>query len=91
MTTMKPHNLVKNLGVFFGGCLVALAVLEVLLRVYNPLEIRFRPDRIVLPVHKRYIFDNTEKFPTKLARTTITPKIPWASGAPRLPGISGTT
>jgi lysophospholipase L1-like esterase len=68
---MKPHNLVKNLGVFLGGCLVALAVLEVLLRVYNPLEIRFRPDRIVLPVHKRYIFDNTEKFPTKLAKTTL--------------------
>ena len=68
---MKPHNLVKNLGVFLGGCLVALAVLEVLLRVYNPLEIRFRPDRIVLPVHKRYVFDNTEKFPTKLAKTTI--------------------
>ena len=50
---------------------MALAVLEVLLRVYNPLEIRFRPDRIVLPVHKRYVFDNTEKFPTKLAKTTI--------------------
>ena len=61
----------KNLGVLLAGCLVALAVLEVLLRVYNPLEIRFRPDRIVLPVHKRYIFDNTEKFPTKLAKTTI--------------------
>jgi lysophospholipase L1-like esterase len=68
---MKPHNLLKNLGVFLGGCLVALAVLEVLLRVYNPLEIRFRPDRIVLPVHKRYVFDNTEKFPTKLAKTTL--------------------
>ncbi|OGR24377.1 MAG: hypothetical protein A2139_07710, partial [Desulfobacca sp. RBG_16_60_12] len=61
----------KNIGVLLAGCLVALAVLEVLLRVYNPLEIRFRPDRIVLPVHKRYIFDNTEKFPTKLAKTTI--------------------
>jgi lysophospholipase L1-like esterase len=43
----------------------------VLLRVCNPLEIRFKPDRIVLPLHKRYIFDNTEKFPTKLAKTTI--------------------
>ncbi len=68
---MKPNNLLKTLGVFLAGCLVALAVLEVLLRVYNPLEIRFRPDRIVLPVNKRYIFDNTEKFPTKLAKTTI--------------------
>jgi lysophospholipase L1-like esterase len=68
---MKPNNLAKNLGVFLAGCLVALAVLEVLLRVYNPLEMRFRPDRIVLPVHKRYIFDNAEKFPTKLPKTTI--------------------
>jgi lysophospholipase L1-like esterase len=61
----------KNIGVFLAGCLVGLAVLEVLLRAYNPLEIRFRPDRIVLPVHKRYLFDNTDKFPTKLATTTI--------------------
>jgi lysophospholipase L1-like esterase len=68
---MKPHNLLKNLGVCLAGCLVALAVLEVLLRVYNPLEIRFKPDRIVLPVYKRYVFDNREKFPTKLAKTTI--------------------
>jgi lysophospholipase L1-like esterase len=68
---MKPNNLLKNLGVLLGGCLVALAVLEVLLRVYNPLEIRFKPDRIVLPVHKRYVFDNTAKFPTKLPKTTI--------------------
>lgn len=68
---MKPNNLVKTVGVFLAGCLVALAVLEVLLRAYNPLEIRFRPDRIVLPVNKRYIFDNAEKFPTKLAKTTI--------------------
>ena len=66
---MKKY--LTNLSILLLGCLVALAGLEVLLRVYNPLEIRFRPDRIVLPVHKRYIFDNTGKFPTKLAKTTI--------------------
>ena len=66
---MKPNNLLKTLVVFLAGCLVALAVLEVLLRVYNPLEIRFRPDRIVLPVNKRYIFNNADKF-TKLPPTT---------------------
>jgi len=66
---MKPNNFLKTLGVFLAGCLVALAVLEVLLRVYNPLEIRFRPDRIVLPVNKRYIFNNADKF-TKLPPTT---------------------
>ena len=66
---MKINKLLKNIGVLLGGCLVALAVLEVLLRVYNPLEIRFRPDRIVLPVNKRYIFNNAGKF-TKLPPTT---------------------
>jgi len=66
---MKINKLLKNIGVLLGGCLVALAVLEVLLRVYNPLEIRFRPDRIVLPVNKRYIFNNVDKF-TKLPPTT---------------------
>jgi lysophospholipase L1-like esterase len=69
MITMKKY--LTNLSILLLGCLVALAALEVLLRVYNPLEMRFRPDRIVLPVNKRYIFDNTEKFPTKLAGTTI--------------------
>jgi lysophospholipase L1-like esterase len=66
---MKTNNLFKSLGVFLAGCLVALTVLEVLLRFYNPLEIRFRPDRIVLPVNKRYIFNNETKF-TKLPPTT---------------------
>ncbi len=69
MVRFKPC--LKNFSLLLLGCLVALAVLEVLLRVYNPLEMRFRPDRIVLPVHKRYIFDNAEKFPTKLPKTTI--------------------
>jgi hypothetical protein len=66
---MKLPNILKNLGVFLGGCLVALLVLEVLLRVYNPLEIRFKPDRIVLPVNKHYILNNVGKF-TKLPPKT---------------------
>ena len=67
---MIINKSLKNIGVLLGGCLVALAVLEVLLRVYNPLEIRFRPDRIVLPVNKRYVIDNAGKF-TKLPPATI--------------------
>lgn len=66
---MKLHKILKNLGVFLGGCLVSLLVLEVLLRVYNPLEIRFKPDRIVLPVNKRYILNNVGTF-TKLPPRT---------------------
>jgi lysophospholipase L1-like esterase len=67
---IKIKNLLKNLGVLLVGCLVALLVLEVLLRIYNPLEIRFKPDRIVLPVNKHYIINNVGKF-TKLPPTTI--------------------
>jgi lysophospholipase L1-like esterase len=48
---------------------VALVLLEGLLRVYNPLEIRFKPDRIVLPTNKRYFINNTGKF-TKLPPIT---------------------
>jgi lysophospholipase L1-like esterase len=44
--------------------------LELLLRVYNPLEIRFKPDRIVLPINKHYVINNIGKF-TKLPPTTI--------------------
>jgi lysophospholipase L1-like esterase len=67
---VKTNTLLKNLGLLLAGCLVALAVLEVLLRAYNPLEIRFRPDRIVLPVNKRYVLDNAGKF-TKLPPATL--------------------
>jgi lysophospholipase L1-like esterase len=67
---MSRTSFLKNLSLLALGCLVALALLEVLLRVYNPLEIRFKPDRIVLPVHKRYLIDNTDKF-TKLPPRTV--------------------
>jgi lysophospholipase L1-like esterase len=67
---IKIGNFLKNLGVILAGCLVALLVLELLLRVYNPLEIRFKPDRIVLPANKHYLINNAGKF-TKLPPTTI--------------------
>jgi lysophospholipase L1-like esterase len=37
---------------------IALALLEVGLRIYNPLPFRVSGDRIVLPVHQRYTFHN---------------------------------
>jgi lysophospholipase L1-like esterase len=67
---MKLKSAIKNLGALVGGCLVALLVLEVALRLYNPLEMRFRPDRIVLPVNKHYLIDNVGKF-TKLPPQTV--------------------
>lgn len=66
----KISHILKNLLVLLAGIILALIVLEIALRLFPPFEMRFKPDRIVLPVNKRYIFDNTEKFPTKLAKTT---------------------
>jgi lysophospholipase L1-like esterase len=68
MSKRLKHYL-KNCALLLLGCLVALVVLELLLRVYNPLEIRFKPDRIVLPVNKRYLINNVGKF-TKLPPIT---------------------
>lgn len=67
---VRIKALLKNLALVLLGCVLALALLEIALRFYNPLELRFKPDRIVLPVNKRYVIDNTGKF-TKLDRTTI--------------------
>jgi lysophospholipase L1-like esterase len=66
----KIKSYLKNFALLVLGCLVALLLLEGLLRIYNPLEIRFKPDRIVLPVNKHYIINNVGKF-TKLPPTTI--------------------
>jgi lysophospholipase L1-like esterase len=68
--SIKLKSYLKNFSLLVLGCLVALMVLELLLRVYNPLEIRFKPDRIVLPVNKHYLIDNTGNF-TKLPPRTI--------------------
>jgi lysophospholipase L1-like esterase len=64
------RNVLKNSCLVLAGFAVALALMEVALRVYNPFEIRFKPDRIVLPVNKKYRIDNTAKF-TKLDRITV--------------------
>ncbi|MCL4503432.1 MAG: SGNH/GDSL hydrolase family protein [Deltaproteobacteria bacterium] len=64
-------NLSKNFLLLLFGVLLSLVVLEIALRLFPPFEMRFKPDRIVLPVNKRYIFDNTAKFPTKLPKTTV--------------------
>lgn len=64
-------NFLKNILLVLAGLILSLILLEVGLRLFPPFEMRFKPDRIVLPVNKRYIFDNTAKFPTKLPWTTI--------------------
>ncbi|HVR71092.1 MAG TPA: SGNH/GDSL hydrolase family protein [Vicinamibacteria bacterium] len=47
-----------NLVLLLAGCLAALLVLEGFLRLYNPLGVRIRGDRIVLPRHFRETMTN---------------------------------
>ena len=49
---------IKNVLAFALGTLLALLLVEGVLRVYNPFETRVRGDRIVLPAGKRYAFNN---------------------------------
>src|SRR5262245_36174990 len=56
--TRPVRNLIpaaKNLAALLLGCIVALGMLEAALRIKNPFESRVRADRIVLPVHRRYV------------------------------------
>jgi lysophospholipase L1-like esterase len=66
----KISHILRNFLVLLLGLVLSLVVLEIALRFFPPFEMRFKPDRIVLPVNKRYVFDNTAKFPTKLPQTT---------------------
>jgi lysophospholipase L1-like esterase len=67
----KINGFLKNSLLVLLGLFFSLILLEFALRISPPFEMRFKPDRIVLPVNKRYIIDNAEKFPTKLPKTTV--------------------
>lgn len=49
-----------NLALLLAGCGVALLLLEVFLRVYNPFGQRLWGDRIVLPTRVHHVLDNTD-------------------------------
>ena len=49
-----------TLALFAGSCAVALLLLEVFLRVVDPLGQRLRGDEIVLPTHVRHVMHNAE-------------------------------
>ena len=58
-TSTAPASSWKgNLLLLLGGCLAALLLLEAFLRVYNPLGVRIRGDRIVLPRNFRETMTN---------------------------------
>lgn len=51
----------KKLLLLVSATLLTLLILEISLRIYNPIESRLRGDRIVLPVRKTYIFENIQQ------------------------------
>lgn len=55
----KIKHLALNLAALGIGCMVALVLLEVGLRLFNPIESRLRGDEIVLPANKKYIFESS--------------------------------
>jgi lysophospholipase L1-like esterase len=50
----------KNVLAIFLGLVLALVVLEILLRVFQPVEYRVRGNKIILTPNKKYIFDNNK-------------------------------
>ncbi len=48
-----------NILLLAVSVLVCIALLEVLLRIYDPCGFRLRGNTIILPVHKRYSFNNS--------------------------------
>jgi lysophospholipase L1-like esterase len=50
----------KNVLAIFLGLVLALVALEVLLRVFQPVEYRVRGNKIILTPDKKYIFDNNK-------------------------------
>ena len=49
---ISPVNLGKNLLVIFLSLIFALGVVEVVLRIYNPLGFRIKGNKILLPINK---------------------------------------
>jgi lysophospholipase L1-like esterase len=65
----RLRTLGLNLVLFLGGLGVALAILEVFLRLYNPFGQRLFGDRIVLPTNYRHVMTN--ELNRKLPKTIV--------------------
>lgn len=49
----------KNLLALGIGTLLALTILEIFLRIYQPFEFRIKANKIILPINKEYAIKNT--------------------------------
>jgi lysophospholipase L1-like esterase len=51
-------NITKNITLLLVSALLCFIVLEVFLRIHNPFPWRVKGNRIVLPINRKYVFDN---------------------------------
>ncbi len=54
----KLRSALANLLLLFVGILVALLLMEIVLRFYNPFQARIKGDRLVLVTNKTYHIKN---------------------------------
>ena len=59
----------KKIGFILFGVFIALLIIELILRVYNPFEFRVKGDKIFLPYNKRMVIKNKDI--KKLPKTII--------------------
>jgi len=55
---LGKNSILMNILLSLLGCLIALVLLEGLLRIYNPIDLRVRGDKIVLPINRNYRYKN---------------------------------
>ena len=56
--TKRSKKLSLRLAAFLIGLLLSLLLAEVILRIYNPIEIRLRGSQLILPRDRQYVFTN---------------------------------
>lgn len=52
------NNILKNSLAVFLGFIIALIIIEILLRVWQPIELRVKGNKIILPVNRTYVINN---------------------------------
>jgi lysophospholipase L1-like esterase len=52
------NNIFKNSLAIFLGFIIAFIIIEIVLRVWQPIELRVKGNKIVLPVNRTYIVNN---------------------------------
>lgn len=58
MIDFNQKKFAKNILALIIGCIIALILFEIILQIYNPIEVRVRGDSIILPAYKNYTFEN---------------------------------